>query len=576
MTLTGFLAFFSLVGAAQYSERVKSIPGDSIQSERAAVAEIIFGDDTIPQFQIDAEVNKYYSVFSKLYNFKYLKDFHMGTVNLKHGFTSRIPIFHPIKRNGLKTTIIYHTGHGFSVLQEDLFVNFGSEDETKVKVIDFFLSKGFDVVGIDMPMFGLNKYPIEVTEDSVVRPMYGHDGLFNLKNPFYYFMAPIRSVIDFLEQQDPDTDFVMMGLSGGGWSATVYSAMDTRIKLSFPVAGSIPLGLRTAARDLGDLEQTFGTLYDKFNYSTLYFLGAAGEGRMQYQILNRYDPCCFAFDGKQYWVDSVQHALQRVNDPGKFEFLLDSQSTTHRVSASALDTIYYNVLRYGVLPNYKPSKIRSSRVVNSICDNDTLLLSLSEEASIGFEWFRNGEKISGETNTEYVVHENGTYSALVFNVSGAEAFTDTVVIRQKKIFQKPVITPIGNILVSSYSSGTHRWFRDGEPVPGVTRNKLVANVPGRYTVKVENGNCVSDLSDGVDCQISVFPNPARSELNIRSATRLGALKYSVYNFMGQAVASGNFLGETKIVFGPGLRTGYYFLKLTGEKQWKSVVNFWIR
>jgi hypothetical protein len=40
----------------------------------------------------------------------------------------------------------------------------------------------------------------------------------------------------------------MLGLSGGGWSTTLAAAVDPRIQLSFPTAGSVPPGLfRTVA-----------------------------------------------------------------------------------------------------------------------------------------------------------------------------------------------------------------------------------------------------------------------------------------------------------------------------------------
>ena len=39
----------------------------------------------------------------------------------------------------------------------------------------------------------------------------------------------------------------MLGLSGGGWSTTLASAVDPRIQLSFPTAGSIPFDLKVGA-----------------------------------------------------------------------------------------------------------------------------------------------------------------------------------------------------------------------------------------------------------------------------------------------------------------------------------------
>ena len=46
---------------------------------------------------------------------------------------------------------------------------------------------------------------------------------------------------------DRSEKFVMLGLSGGGWSTTLASAVDPRIQLSFPTAGSIPFDLKVGA-----------------------------------------------------------------------------------------------------------------------------------------------------------------------------------------------------------------------------------------------------------------------------------------------------------------------------------------
>ena len=85
----------------------------------------------------------------------------------------------------------------------------------------------------------------------------------------------------------------MVGLSGGGWTTNLISALDDRIKYSFNVAGSIPLYYRERG-SIGDIEQYLPQLYrDIAGYPDLYILGAFGKGRKQVQILNRQDDCCF-------------------------------------------------------------------------------------------------------------------------------------------------------------------------------------------------------------------------------------------------------------------------------------------
>ena len=76
-----------------------------------------------------------------------------------------------------------------------------------------------------------------------------------------FFLEPVSLAINFAITQGYER-FVMVGLSGGGWSTTVASALDKRIGLSFPVAGSLPLDMRTNDwHDGGDYEQTGRPIY---------------------------------------------------------------------------------------------------------------------------------------------------------------------------------------------------------------------------------------------------------------------------------------------------------------------------
>lgn len=153
----------------------------------------------------------------------------------------------------LKSPVIYHSGHNYVFFHEDRQTN--DSGSCPVSVLEFFLDKGFDIIGISMPLVGYNKHPVLVHEKGRAIPIYRHDDLFALQHPFYYFLEPVKATLDFLSQASGYRRYIMMGLSGGGWTTTVYSALDTRIWLSFPVAGSIPLALPSKIPDNRDKEQ---------------------------------------------------------------------------------------------------------------------------------------------------------------------------------------------------------------------------------------------------------------------------------------------------------------------------------
>jgi hypothetical protein len=139
----------------------------------------------------------------------------------------------------------------------------------------------------------------------------------------------------------------MIGISGGGWTTTLAAAVDPRIRVSVPVAGSLPMYLRTppcaTAGDVGDYEQHEPTLFSMVDYLDLYVLGAYGRGRAQLQVLNQYDPYCFA--GVRYrtyseMLKGVVHGLH-----GRYDVFLDSSHHGHLISSHALDTAILPFLR---------------------------------------------------------------------------------------------------------------------------------------------------------------------------------------------------------------------------------------
>ena len=112
-------------------------------------------------------------------------------------------------------------------------------------------------------------------------------------SPMKFFLEPVAISLNYLQTHYPEyLDFSMIGLSGGGWTTTVYAAIDPRIRLSFPIAGTIPLYLRYGP-NIGDTEQYLPSFYEIAGYPDLYILGAYGHSRKQIQILNRHDSCCF-------------------------------------------------------------------------------------------------------------------------------------------------------------------------------------------------------------------------------------------------------------------------------------------
>lgn len=127
---------------------------------------------------------------------------------------------------------------------------------------------------------------------------YGHNRLVQLDlcgtsglSVFYLSMSRALDLLLAHENADPNR-VAVTGLSGGGWQTIVISSLDTRVKLSDPVAGYS--SFRTRARnlsDLGDAEQTPNDLATIADYAHLTALMAPRPTLLTYNVK---DDCCFA------------------------------------------------------------------------------------------------------------------------------------------------------------------------------------------------------------------------------------------------------------------------------------------
>jgi hypothetical protein len=203
--------------------------------------------------------------------------------------------------------------------------------------IDEFLGGGYAVLAAYMPHMRPG--------DCRTVP---HHRMWNLPvssgSPLKFFLEPVAISLNALQSKYKAIH--MAGLSGGGWTTTVYAAVDTRIRTSFPVAGTIPLYLRSAG-SIGDKEQYLDEFYRLAGYPDLYFLGAVG--RKQIQILNRKDDCCFGEaqhsavqTGLDYeaamrvYEKAVQEAL---GSKGRFRLDIDGSAPRHMISPQAVETM---------------------------------------------------------------------------------------------------------------------------------------------------------------------------------------------------------------------------------------------
>lgn len=150
-----------------------------------------------------------------------------------------------------------------------------------------------------------------------------------------YFLEPVAAAVNLVAARWPDLPVSMVGLSGGGWTTTVYAALDERVRLSVPVAGSLPNVLRVWGQgDRGDFEQTHPALPD---YLDLYALATTGA-RRQVQVLVDGDPCCFDAAGGRHLL--YEDLVAEVASAFGGEFAVEVfEQETHSIGPAMRDRI---------------------------------------------------------------------------------------------------------------------------------------------------------------------------------------------------------------------------------------------
>jgi len=326
--------------------------------KRERLIEHIWGEKGLPANRLvdSIETNIVFTTedgktpYQTLYNASgNLKQIDCYKILLSHSFVSKVYHFHPVK--SINKVFFYHAGHtpgGFQA--EDCKTN--SNGVEPGLVIPWLLKEGYDVIAFTMPLSGKDLPTVEMGNNvgkiSFPFGTKGHNMMFDyLEHPYTYFIDDMLATVNYLEKNYKFNDIYLMGLSGGGWAATLYAALDPRIKFSFPVAGSIPVYLRHDT-DIGDAEQGYYEDYDPeglytiANFEELYVLGSYGENRRQIQILNEFDDCCFSGKRHPYWIDDVKAVVKKLGK-GEYDFYLEQDTKTHKISKIAMDVILSSI-----------------------------------------------------------------------------------------------------------------------------------------------------------------------------------------------------------------------------------------
>ena len=219
-----------------------------------------------------------------------------------------------------------------------------------------------------------------------------------------HYLSLKRSLDLLLAHENADPRRVAVtGLSGGGWQTIFFSALDTRVTLTDPVAGYS--SFKTRARfldDLGDSEQTPSDLATVVDYTHLTAMMAP---RPTLLTFNAKDQCCFGADhALAPLLDAARPAFalfgaadklaSHVNqDPGDHNYKVDNRRAFYRFLAANWSI---DGSRYDDAESVDEAEIKSAEALGVLLpsgnsDFHTLAIGLAkgppEEAALPFNVF---------------------------------------------------------------------------------------------------------------------------------------------------------------------------------------------
>jgi hypothetical protein len=313
-----------------------------VAGKRKRLIRFIWGETGFPADRYPAEV--LWNVESPIPNLDNLEGTNQLKIEMEGGVEGVAWHFIPVEKNN--RLVVAHQGH-ICALNDGL--DSGNSNVGLARTIDRLLSEGFAVLGLCMP----HQRPDDCWHAN-------HDRMFDnfqeSGSPIKYFLEPVVVSLNFLRSEYQYEEISMIGISGGGWTATLYAALDPEIRFSFPVAGSLPLYLRYPGYN-HDKEQYLPAFYKLSGYPDLYLLGSYGPGRQQVQILIRHDNCCFGENQHNTelvgmpWETSVrgyefnvQAALRRLGS-GSFFLYIDETTTRHEISENTIVNVVLPVIK---------------------------------------------------------------------------------------------------------------------------------------------------------------------------------------------------------------------------------------
>lgn len=259
-------------------------------------------------------------------------------------------------------------------------------------------------------------------------------------------------------------------------------------------------------------------------------------------------------------------------DVGTYYYVLQSTCTGGTIDLSNELTVTVNAIPAATITPAGPT---------TFCSGGSVVLNASVAANNAYQWKKGSNDIAGATLSSYTATGKGKYKVTVTNTGCSKTSSSTEVTVNS--LPSATITPQGpttfcegNSVVLQANTGaglTYKWKKGSNYLSGATLSSYTAYDKGTYKVEVTDGNSCSKLSSGtkiiINCRedenemtsanipVSIFPNPANSEVNIDLPSDI-YFEIEIVTVTGEIVITDQ---NQNLIDISALSSGIYFVKI---------------
>lgn len=227
------------------------------------------------------------------------------------------------------------------------------------------------------------------------------------------------------------------------------------------------------------------------------------------------------------------------------------------------------------------------------CKGVGLTLSANTGEGYTYQWFKNGNVITGATNATYTANKPAYYQVQVNLPAGCFALSEATLVQVLPNPNANITAPNGTSLCTSVklkasydATYTYQWELDGAPIAGATGYLYFPTTAGnyrcevtsaagcsRYTASIAVTACREDENTVAAAQgsLEIFPNPAVNAFTLNMELHTDALQAQLImlNMMGEQIYAGsvnitNGTVNQTVTLDASTPAGMYIVKLLVE------------